>query len=89
VSGFISIDGNLLPQQIDGMLVCGDGQQYGRTKEFIYPIDQVLCIFEVKKTLKKSDYIDAFDHLRIIRSKYEKYFESRLRRSFFSIQMYL
>lgn len=83
VSGFISIDGNLLPQQIDGMLVCGDGQQYGRTKEFIYPIDQVLCIFEVKKTLKKSDYIDAFDHLRIIRSKYAKYFESRLRRSFF------
>ncbi|MUK79118.1 hypothetical protein GNP84_19795 [Aliivibrio fischeri] len=78
VSGFISVGEEMLPQQIDGMLVCGDGKQYGRTKEFIYPIDQVLCIFEVKKTLNKSDYIDAFDHLRLIRQKYTEYFESKL-----------
>ncbi|MFA0478311.1 DUF6602 domain-containing protein [Vibrio splendidus] len=78
VSGFISVGEEMLPQQIDGMLVCGDGKQYGRTKEFIYPIDQILCIFEVKKTLNKSDYVDAFDHLRIIRQKYTEYFESKL-----------
>jgi hypothetical protein len=77
VSGFISIGNDMLPQQIDGMLVCGNGKQYGRTQEYIYPIDQVLCIFEVKKTLNKSDYIDAFDHLRIIRQKYAEYFESK------------
>lgn len=79
VSGFISVDGEMLPQQIDGMLVYGSGIKYGRTTEFIYPIDQVLCIFEVKKTLTKSDYIDAFDHLRIIRKKYAEYFESKLK----------
>lgn len=77
VSGFISINGEMLPQQIDGMLVCGDGAQYGCTTQYIYPIDQILCIFEVKKTLNKSDYIDAFDHLRVIRHKYSKYFESK------------
>ena len=77
VSGFISVGDEMLPQQIDGMLVCGEGQQYGRTKEFIYPIDKVLCIFEVKKTLNKSDYKDAFDHLRVIRQKYMEHFESK------------
>ncbi|WP_407221340.1 DUF6602 domain-containing protein [Enterobacter kobei] len=77
VSGFISIGDKLLKQQIDGMLVHGEGKQYGRTSEYIYSIDQVLCIFEVKKTLNKSDYIDAFDHLRIIRSEYSEYFESK------------
>ncbi|SAF33582.1 DUF6602 domain-containing protein [Enterobacter kobei] len=75
VSGFISIGDKLLKQQIDGMLVHGEGKQYGRTSEYIYSIDQVLCIFEVKKTLNKSDYIDAFDHLRIIRNEYSEYFE--------------
>ncbi|STQ74585.1 DUF6602 domain-containing protein [Grimontia hollisae] len=77
VSGFISVGEEMLPQQIDGMLVCGKGKQYGRTQEYIYPIDQVLCIFEVKKTLNKADYIDAFDHLRVIRNKYAEYFESK------------
>lgn len=77
VSGFISVGEEMLPQQIDGMLVCGDGKQYGRTQEYIYPIDQVLCIFEVKKTLNKTDYTDAFDHLRVIRQKYSEYFESK------------
>lgn len=77
VSGFISVGEEMLPQQIDGMLVCGKGKQYGRTQEYIYPIDQVLCIFEVKKTLNKADYIDAFDHLRVIRKKYAEYFESK------------
>ncbi|MBY6185923.1 hypothetical protein KUV89_04685 [Marinobacter hydrocarbonoclasticus] len=77
VSGFISVGQEMLPQQIDGMLVCGEGIQYGRTKEYIYPIDQVLCIFEVKKTLNKADYVDAFDHLRVIRQKYAEHFESK------------
>jgi hypothetical protein len=77
VSGFISVGEEMLPQQIDGMLVCGEGTQYGRTKEFIYPIDQVLCVFEVKKTLNKADYIDAFDHLRVIRQKFSEHFEAK------------
>ena len=61
VSGFISIRDKILSNQIDGMLVHGEGKRYGLTSDFIYPIDQVLCVFEVKKTLNKSDYADAFD----------------------------
>lgn len=83
VSGFISIGSEMLPQQIDGMLVCGEGKQYGRTSQFIYPIDQVLCVFEVKKTLNKPDYVDAFDHLRVIRKKYAEYFETKFEDSEF------
>lgn len=74
VSGFISIDSIMQPSQIDGMLVKGEGERYGLTNNYIYPIDQVLCIFEIKKTLKKNDYIDAFDHLKKIRTEYDRYF---------------
>ncbi|HFK5637311.1 TPA: DUF6602 domain-containing protein [Enterobacter hormaechei subsp. steigerwaltii] len=79
VSGFISIRDKILSNQMDGMLVHGEGKRYGLTSDFIYPIDQVLCVFEVKKTLNKSDYADAFDHLRFIRKEFAKYFELKLR----------
>lgn len=59
VSGFIKG----LKNQIDCMLVRGDGERYGRTNQFIYPIDQVLCVVEVKKTMSKADLIDGIGHL--------------------------
>lgn len=79
VSGFIEVGGKILPQQIDCMLVEGNGKQYGLTDQFVYDIDRVLCIFEVKKTLTKADYIDAFDHLGDIRRKFAEHFEEKLR----------
>lgn len=79
VSGFIEIAGEMLPQQIDCMLVEGDGRQYGITNQFIYDINSILCIFEVKKTLTKADYSDAFDHLGEIRRKFAEHFEEKLR----------
>lgn len=78
VKGFIEISGKMLPQQIDCMLVEGDGRQYGITDQYIYDIDRVLCIFEVKKTLNKSDFSDALDHLGSIRRKFANYFEEKL-----------
>jgi len=78
VSGFISIEGEMLPEQIDCMLVHGDGIQYGLIGQFIYEIDQVLCVFEVKKTLRKSDLKDAFEHLNKIRVKFSEFFEKKL-----------
>lgn len=79
VSGFVSIGGEMLPEQIDCMLVHGDGEQYGLTDEYIYEIENILCIFEVKKTLRKKDYIDAFEHLGKIRKKFSEHFEKKLR----------
>jgi len=83
VSGFISIDGEMLPEQIDCMLVHGDGEKYGLTDQYIYEIETVLCIFEVKKTLRKADFLDAFDHLGKIRRKFSEYFEKKLKQGNF------
>ncbi|MDQ6212127.1 DUF6602 domain-containing protein [Achromobacter insolitus] len=62
VSGFI--DG--CDNQIDGMLVRGEGQRYGRTDQYIYPARQVLCVLEVKKTLDSNALDDGIDHLASI-----------------------
>ena len=59
VSGFIQGSS----KQYDCMLVQGAGERYGLTDEYRYPIDQVLCVFEVKKRLTKSELADAIDHL--------------------------
>lgn len=59
VSGFI--EG--LPNQIDGMLVQGEGQRYGLTDQYIYPARQVLCALEVKKTLNRPALVDGIRHL--------------------------
>ncbi|HIF9136594.1 TPA: DUF6602 domain-containing protein [Photobacterium damselae] len=78
VSGFISIADEMLPEQIDCMLVHGDGERYGLTAQYIYDIEKVLCIFEVKKTLNKTDFKDALEHLNKIRQKFAQHFEKKL-----------
>lgn len=78
VSGFVSIGGEMLPEQIDCMLVHEQGEQYGLTEQYIYDIEDILCIFEVKKTLRKKDYVDAIDHLASIRRKFAEHFERKL-----------
>lgn len=78
VSGFIRVGEEQLPNQIDCMLVKGKGDKYGLTDEYIYDIENVLAIFEVKKTLNKDDFIDAYEHLAILRKKYSEYFSGRM-----------
>ena len=79
VAGFVSINGVMQPEQIDCMLVTGEGIRYGRTEQYIYDIEQVLTIFEVKKTLTKSDLKDAIGHLSGLRIKFAEYFESKIK----------
>jgi len=78
VSGFISIGGEMLAEQIDCMLVHGEGERYGLTQQYKYDINNVLCIFEVKKNLRKADYVDALQYLAKIRRKFSDNFEERL-----------
>lgn len=59
VSGFIKG----IPNEIDAMLVCGEGTRYGLTDQYFYPARQVLCVLEVKKTLSKSALKDGLSHL--------------------------
>ncbi|WP_095127955.1 DUF6602 domain-containing protein [Pseudomonas sp. Irchel s3h14] len=78
VSGFISVGGEMLNEQIDCMLVHGEGVKYGLTDQYIYDIDKVLCVFEVKKTLRRSDFVDAIQHLAKIRKKLSSNLEERV-----------
>ena len=67
VSGFVTVGDKQLPNQIDCMLVDGDGQRIGLTDKYIYAIERVLCLVEVKKTLDKADLVDAMLHLGSIK----------------------
>jgi hypothetical protein len=73
VSGFI--EG--IPNQLDGMLVRGEGQRFGLTDQYIYPIEQVLCVLEVKKTLRKSDLVDGIEHLAAVQRLFIQSFLAR------------
>ena len=67
VSGFVTVGDRQLPNQVDCMLVDGEGQRIGLTDHHIYPIERVLCLVEVKKTLTKDDLLDAMHHLGAIK----------------------
>lgn len=75
VSGFITG----LPNQFDCMLVHGPGQRYGLTDEYFYPIEQVLCVFEVKKNLTKTELADAIEHLASVQRMFAESFGRRYR----------
>lgn len=73
VGGFI--DG--LPNQFDCMLVRGEGRPYARTGLYFYPIDQVLCVLEVKKTMSRAALVDGIGHLADVQRHFMKRFEER------------
>ncbi len=78
VKGFVTVAGVQLPNQIDCMLVVGDGIRYGITDKYIYEIEKVLCIFEVKKTLTKGEFEDAIVHLGEVRRRFSEDFAAKV-----------
>ncbi|MGW8304710.1 MAG: DUF6602 domain-containing protein [Achromobacter pulmonis] len=74
VSGFIKG----LPKQIDCMLVQGKGQRYGLTDQYIYPVRQVLCVLEIKKTLDSAALDMGIKHLKNILLHCDTELRSRL-----------
>ena len=73
VGGFV--DG--LPNQFDCMLVRGEGRPYGRTGLYLYPIDQVLCVLEVKKTMSRAALVDGIRHLADVQRHFMQRFGER------------
>ncbi|MFK2876392.1 DUF6602 domain-containing protein [Rhodanobacter hydrolyticus] len=59
VSGFIEGSGGGLSSQVDLMLVRGQGRKIPYTDNYIWPIEDVLVVFEVKKTLLGDELLDA------------------------------
>jgi hypothetical protein len=66
VSGFIrGVDDELSPQ-IDAMVVAGEGAEVPYTTDHIWPLQDVMCVIEVKKNLYGADLRDGFDKLRAV-----------------------
>ncbi|MFN3881516.1 MAG: DUF6602 domain-containing protein [Nitrincola lacisaponensis] len=78
VSGFIYDGKGYRSGEIDRMLVSGEGKQLGLTDKYEYHIKDVLVVFEVKKTLDKAAFVDAYQHLSGISKAYSLYFETLL-----------
>jgi hypothetical protein len=73
VDGFIEDhEGNLSPQ-IDAMLVTGEGRQIPHTASFVWPVQRVIAVLEVKKNLYGADLEDAFHKLRTVNDMYSRY----------------
>jgi len=62
VSGFIQVSGER-SGQIDCMIVVGNGSRIPHTDDFVYPIDRVLAVIEVKKNLFATEMSEAYHHL--------------------------
>ena len=66
VSGFVEGADKTLSQQIDCMLVVGTGRAVPYTPSFIFPIEQVIAVVEVKKSLYEAGIVDGFDNLKSV-----------------------
>jgi uncharacterized protein DUF6602 len=73
VDGFIEDhEGNLSPQ-IDAMLVTGEGRTIPHTGGYVWPIQDVIAVLEVKKNLYGADLDDAFHKLRVVNDMYGRH----------------
>lgn len=61
------VDGKI-SKQIDCMIVIGEGTEIPYTKDYIYDIDQVIMVIEVKKNLYSKELSDGYDNLRSVTS---------------------
>jgi len=67
VSGKITnqVDGKL-SNQIDCMVVIGDGTKLPYSGDYIYDIDQVIMVIEVKKSLYSNELSEGYNNLRSV-----------------------
>lgn len=76
VSGFVEGHDGQLGPQTDAMIVTGEGKPVPFTNDFVWPIQNVLAVFEVKKNLYGADLDDAFQKLRTINQMFIAYTQS-------------
>jgi hypothetical protein len=67
VDGFVlGVDGKH-SHQTDAMLVMGEkGQRIPKTDQWIWPIEDVLAVFEVKKSLFGNQLVDSIEKMRVV-----------------------
>lgn len=59
-------NGDKLSKQIDCMVVIGEGTKIPFTENYIYDIDKVIMVVEVKKNLYNSELSDGYANLRSV-----------------------
>ena len=69
VEGKICNSKQQMSRQIDCMLVEGEGIRIPHTTHFIYPVQQVIAVVEVNKTLYGDDLDDAFSLMYDLRER--------------------
>ena len=67
VEGFITDGLGNRSGQVDCMLVRGSGEPIPYTNAFVWPVKDVIAVFEIKKTLYHVDLVDAFAKLRAVK----------------------
>ena len=75
VEGFV-VFGDDTSGQIDCMLVAGEGERIPHTDKYKWPIENVISVFEIKKTLTSSELFDSYFHLREVDRLYASYIQS-------------
>lgn len=76
VSGFITDGAGGLSGQIDCMLVRGSGEQIPYTDTYKWHVRDVIAVFEIKKSLYRSELVDAFKHLLEVRELEHSYMQA-------------
>lgn len=66
VSGKITNSSGKLSKQIDCMIVLGQGDKLPYTDKYIYDINNVIAVIEVKKNLFSNELSDAYDNLKSV-----------------------
>jgi hypothetical protein len=66
IEGFIEDAQGRLSPQVDVMLVAGEGRHVPFTSSYVWPIQDVIAVLEVKKNLFGADFDDAFRKLRSV-----------------------
>jgi len=64
VSGFIRGKDKKLSKQIDTMVVFGKGERIPRTPLYIWDIENVIAVVEVKKSINKREMFDAYQKMK-------------------------
>ncbi len=67
VQGFVTDGQGNRSGQIDCMLVRGEGEALPYTDAFVWPIQDIIAVFEIKKTLYHGDLVDAFSKVRAVK----------------------
>src|SRR5262245_17746485 len=76
VEGFVEDAQGQHSPQIDVMLVSGDGHQIPYTDSYVWPIQNVIAVIEVKKNLFGADLDDAFRKLRCVMQMHVAFLQS-------------